>query len=441
MNRPPATRHTRAASAGGSSERDDSGAGARRAALKTIQAVLDRGVPFDAAAAPADSLPLAQDGALARLLALTVLRWLPDLDALIDSATQRPLPADARARHALRVALAGWLRLGTPPHAAVATALPLVEGGPRRLVHGVLGTLIRRPATLPAHPRLPPPFDLQWARDWGAAVAEAAAAALADEPATDLSLKHAGETAHWAAELGGISLAPGHVRVVRKGSVTQWPGFAAGAWWVQDIAASLPARLLPARAGDRVLDLCAAPGGKTLQLAARGCDVTALDMSDDRLARVRQNLERTGLSATLIAADALRWQPDGLFDHILLDAPCSATGIYRRHPDVLHLKGSADLAPVTLLQAALLRRAAAWLKPGGRLIYATCSLDPREGEAIAERVIAGAPRDRIGAGELAEALAAAGVQPTAAGFVRTLPGQLPGGNDGFFIARLRRLAN
>lgn len=415
------------------------GVPARKAALRMLQSVLDRGVPFDVAAGAAEELALGQDRGLARLLALTVLRWLPDLDALIDSATQRPLPADARARHVLRVALAGWLKLGTPPHAVVATALPLVEGGPRRLVHGVLGSLIRRPATLADHPRLPAPFDVQWARDWGAAMAEAAAAQLAGEPATDLTLKNPEETAHWAAALDGISLAPGHVRTAMKGSVTQWPGFAEGAWWVQDLAASLPARLLPAKAGDRVLDLCAAPGGKTLQLATRGCEVTALDVSEDRLERVRQNLERTGLNATLIAADALRWEAPELFDHILLDAPCSATGIFRRHPDVLHLKGSkvsgADLAPITMLQAALLRRAAGWLKPGGRLVYATCSLDPREGERIAERVIAGAPRDLIGAEELP-----AGLQPTAEGFVRILPGQVAGGIDGFFIARLRRIA-
>jgi 16S rRNA (cytosine967-C5)-methyltransferase len=412
------------------------GVPARKAALRILQSVLDRGVPFDVAAGAADELALAQDRGLARLLALTALRWLPELDALIDSATQRPLPEDARARHVLRLALAGWLKLNTPPHAVVATALPLVEGGPRRLVHGVLGSLIRRPATLPEHPRLPAPFDIQWARDWGAAAAEAASAQLAEEPATDLTLKNPEETDHWAAALEGISLAPGHVRTARKGSVTDWPGFAEGAWWVQDLAASLPARLLPATAGDRVLDLCAAPGGKTLQLAARGCEVTALDVSEDRLERVRQNLERTGLSATLVCADALRWQPDGLYDHILLDAPCSATGIFRRHPDVLHLKGHADLAPITMLQAALLRRATAWLKPGGRIVYATCSLDPREGERIAERVIAGAPRDLIGADELP-----AGLLPTPEGFVRTLPGQVAGGIDGFFIARLRKIAD
>lgn len=416
--------------------RDDTGVAARRAALKMCQGVLDRGVPFDLAANAGDDLPLAADRALARMLALTVLRWLPDLDALIDSATPRPLPADARARHALRIALAGWLKLGTPPHAVVATALPLVEGGPRRLVHGVLGSLIRRPATLPDHPRLPAPFDIRWAHDWGAAAAEAAAAALAEEPATDLTLKDASQTEHWVQALGGTSLAPGHVRTPLKGSVTGWPGFAEGAWWVQDFAASLPARLLPAQAGDRVLDLCAAPGGKTLQLAARGCDVTALDVSEQRLERVRENLDRTRLDATLIAADALRWQPEAPFDHILIDAPCSATGIFRRHPDVLHLKGGADMAPITLLQAALLRRAVQWLKPGGRLVYATCSLDPREGERVAERVIAGAPREAIAADELP-----AGLMPAADGWVRTLPGQVPGGLDGFFIARFRRLAD
>jgi 16S rRNA (cytosine967-C5)-methyltransferase len=151
---------------------------------------------------------------------------------------------------------------------------------------------------------------------------------------------------------------------------------------------------------------------------------------------VRQNLARTGLTAELVAADALRWQPDGQFDHILIDAPCSATGIFRRHPDVLHLKGHTDLTPVTLLQAALLRRATAWLKPGGRLIYATCSLFPAEGEQIAERVIAGCPRDLIKTEELP-----AGLQPTPEGFVRTLPGQVDGGIDGFFIARLRKLAD
>ena len=340
----------------------------------------------------------------------------------------------------LRIALAGWLKLGTPQHAAVATALPLVEGGPRRLVHGVLGNLMRADAALPDVPHLPDLFAIRWAMDWGPDVGDAAARSLADEPATDLTLRDPGQTAHWAAALEGISLLPGHVRVRRHkalgGSLTEWPGFAEGAWWVQDLAASLPVRLLGALPGQSVLDLCAAPGGKTLQLAAGGAHVTALDVSDARLERVRDNLARTGLSATLAAGDALRWEPGQLFDHILLDAPCSATGIFRRHPDVLHLKGARDLTPLTLLQAALLRRAANWLKPGGTLVYATCSLDPREGERIAERVIATLPRVPFEPDELP-----LGLQPTSDGWVRTLPGTLAaeGGMDGFFIGRFRKL--
>ena len=410
---------------------------ARRGALRLLMAVLARGTPLELALESAlDGIPVANDRALTRHLAATVLRWLPDLDALIDSATPKPLPDDARARQVLRIALAGWLKLGTPPHAVVATALPLVEGGPRRLVHGVLGSLIRRPATLPGAPHLPDLFAIRWAMDWGPEAANAAARSLADEPATDLTLRNPAETARWAEELGGVSLLPGHVRVARKGSVTEWPGFTEGAWWVQDLAASLPVRLLGAQKGERVLDLCAAPGGKTLQLAALGADVTAVDVSDARLERVRENLARTGLTATLAAGDALRWEPQGLFDRILLDAPCSATGIFRRHPDVLHLKGARDLTPLTLLQAALLRRAANWLKPGGTLVYATCSLDPREGERIAERVIATLPRAPFDASEVP-----LGLLPSGEGWLRTVPGQLEteGGLDGFFIARFTKL--
>ncbi len=416
---------------------------ARRGALRLLMAVLGRGTPLELALESAlDGIALANDRALARNLAATVLRWLPDLDAIIDSATPKPLPDDARARHVLRIALAGWLRLGTPEHAAVATALPLVEGGPRRLVHGVLGNLMRRPATLPAAPHLPDLFAIRWAMDWGDAVADAAAASLADEPATDLTLRDASETDHWVTALGGVSLLPGHVRVPRSkergGNVTEWPGFADGAWWVQDLAASLPVRLLGVERGDAVLDLCAAPGGKTLQLAALGADVTAVDVSDARLDRVRENLARTGLSATLAVGDALRWEPGRLFDRILLDAPCSATGIFRRHPDVLHLKGSRDLTPLTLLQAALLRRATAWLKPGGTLVFATCSLDPREGERIAERVVATLRRLPFEAAGLP-----LGLMPTEDGWLRTLPGMLAadGGMDGFFIARFSKLGN
>jgi len=413
------------------------GVPARKGALRLLMAVLGRATPLELALESAlDGIAMANDRALARALASTVLRWLPDLDALIDTATPKPLPEDSRARMVLRIALAGWLKLGTPQHAAVATALPLVEGGPRRLVHGVLGTLMRGDATLPDVPHLPDLFAIRWAMDWGPDVAEAAAAMLAEEPAVDLTLLDASETAHLAAELGGISLLPGHVRVRRKASLVEWPGFSEGKWWVQDLAAGLPARLLGVKPGESVLDLCAAPGGKTLQLASARAEVTAVDVSEARLERVRENLARTGLQAETVAGDAMRWEPGRLFDRILLDAPCSATGIFRRHPDVLHLKGARDLTPLTLLQAALLRRAATWLKPGGTLVYATCSLDPREGERIAERVIAGLARAPFEAEEVP-----LGLPVTGEGWLRTLPGMRAedGGMDGFFIARFRKL--
>ncbi|MGI4879997.1 MAG: transcription antitermination factor NusB, partial [Janthinobacterium lividum] len=319
---------------------DPTGTPARRAALRLLTAVLAQGRPLDGALANAlNGVDRPDDRALARNLASGVLRWLADLDRLIDSATPKPLPGDARARMALRIGLAGRLLLGTPPHAVIATTLALTEGGPRRLTHAVLSRLLREGAALPFAPTLPEPYASRWAHAWGADAAAAAARAFGEEPPTDLTLRDPAQTDRWVAELGGVSLAPGHVRLGRKGPIAELPGFDEGAWWVQDLAASLPARLLAPAAGARTLDLCAAPGGKTLQLAAMGADVTALDTSDLRLDRVRENLGRTGFAAGVVVADALAWQPRAPFAAILLDAPCSASGVFRRHPDVLHLKG------------------------------------------------------------------------------------------------------
>jgi 16S rRNA (cytosine967-C5)-methyltransferase len=202
---------------------------------------------------------------------------------------------------------------------------------------------------------------------------------------------------------------------------------------VQDIAAQLPARLMGDVSGAAVLDCCAAPGGKTMQLAAAGATVTALDASGARLGRLRANLQRTGLSATIVEADALDWEPTRRFDAILLDAPCTASGTFGRHPDVLYRGAARNPAPLVALQAALRARTAAWLKPGGRLVYAVCSLDPAEGEGHAPPE--GLVPDPIGAGELPSGLA-----PLAAGTVRTLPSlwEADGGADGFFIARYRQ---
>jgi 16S rRNA (cytosine967-C5)-methyltransferase len=360
------------------------------------------------------------------------LRWLPDLDALIDSATQTVLPEDAKARAVLQLMLAQALRLGLPPHAVIATGLPLLMGGPRRLAHGVFSALLKRGAALPDAPMLPSAVAARWDAAWPGRTA-AIAAGLATPPPLDLSLRDPAQTDHWARELGGVSLQPGHVRLPRGQAVESLPGFAQGEWWVQDLAASLPVRLLGAGEGRRVLDLCAAPGGKTMQLAAAGWAVTALDKSARRLERLSANLARTRLTAQVVQGDALTWSPEAPFDAVLLDAPCSATGTCRRHPDVLHRLAAMD--DLTLLQAQMLARAADWLAPGGTLVYATCSLEPEEGEGQAAAFTALAPAP-IAASELP-----AGVEPTGQGWLRSDPGMLAdaGGIDGFFAARWHKL--
>ncbi len=408
---------------------DIPGLPARKGALKLIDAVLNRGETLDQAVNAALLGVKGQaDRALARALAGEALRWLTDLDALIDSATRLALAPDAKVRSVLRLMLAGWLRLETPPHAVIATGLPLLSGGPRRLAHGVFSALNKRAVTLPAVPTLPEAVLARWGTR-----AERIAAGLGHLPPLDLTLRDAGETAAWTERLGGISLMAGHVRLGRGTAVENLEGYDAGAWWVQDLAASLPAQLLGAGSGRTVLDLCAAPGGKTLQLAANGWQVTAIDASGRRLERVEQNLKRTGLSARIIVGDALHWQPGELFDAVLLDAPCSATGTCRRHPDVLHRIGPRQIAEQTELQAALLARAVSWVKPGGSLIYAVCSLEPEEGEAQAATVRLAL--DPIRAEELP-----AGLLPSADGYLRTDPGMLAqaGGTDGFFVARWRK---
>jgi 16S rRNA (cytosine967-C5)-methyltransferase len=411
---------------------DPPGTPARRAALRLLDAVLRRGLAIEQALDAATQGLSPPDRGLAHAIAAEVLRRLADLDTLIDSATRNRLADDAKARFVLRIALAQALRLGTPPHAAIATALPLVDGGPRKLVHGVFGTLMRQGAKLPDPPQLPAPVADRLTRNWGARVADAAAQAIAAPPPLDLTLRG-------AAPLDGIALMPGHLRIANDVPIPDLPGFADGRWWVQDLAASLPARLIGAGTG-RVLDLCAAPGGKTLQLAAAGWHVTAVDISPGRLSRVTENLDRTGLSAQIVAADLLDWAPDFAADAVLLDAPCSATGIFRRHPDVLHRVRPRVIAEMAALQAVLLPRAAAWVRPGGLLVYATCSLEPEEGEAQVEAFLAEHPDfaiDPILADELPDGLVA-----HERGWLRTLPGMLAdhGGVDGFFMARMMRIA-
>ena len=413
------------------------GTASRRAAIRLLDAVLRRGEPLETALTAATRHVHGPDRGLAHAIAAEVLRRLPDLDALIDSVTERPLPDDAKARMALRIALVQVLVLGTPQHAAIATVLPLVDGGPRKLLHGVFGTVMRSGVLLPEVPALPPLVEARWEAVWGPAMAEDGSRAIAAPPPLDVTLADPDATAEWTERLGGTSLLPGHVRIVDAAAVPELPGYAEGAWWVQDIAASIPARLIGAGEGCAV-DLCAAPGGKTLQLAAQGWRVMAVDASATRIKRLRENLYRARAKAEVIHGDALLWSPAEPIDALLIDAPCSATGIFRRHPDVLHRVRPGLVAEMAALQHRILARAASWVKPGGVLVYATCSLEREEGEAQVEEFLANHPDYAIVAPD--PALLPAGVPVHERGWVRTLPGMMAadGGCDGFFIARLRR---
>ena len=407
------------------------GVAARRAALQMLDAILRRGQTLDAAAGSVRNLS-GPDHALAVAIAGETLRRLPDLDGLIDSATRQRLPDDSKARMVLRLSLAQKIGLGTPEHALVATALPLVDGGPRRLVHGVLGTLLRRGVPDIPSPRLPSQVEERWKAAWGDEALHAARRQIAKRPPLDLSFTDDEEAQAYAEAHDGVSLAPRHVRL-QSSSVSALAGFGEGRWWVQDLAASLPARLIPSEA-QHVLDLCAAPGGKTMQLAAAGHCVTAVDASASRLARLRENLQRTQLDAKLVEADALKWKADGQYDAILLDAPCSATGTFRRHPEVLYRARPKVIAEGAQLQGQLLDRAAQWLRPGGTLVYSVCSLQPEEGEEVVRAFL-----DRHGRLRVASAEDLPEFVPVAPeGWVRILPGLLEaeGGLDGFFMARL-----
>ena len=409
------------------------GAAPRRAALRLLDSVLRRGQTLDAAASSLRDLSHADHG-LALAIAGEALRRLPDLDALIDSATRQRMPDDSKARMVLRLALAQKIGLGTPDHALVATALPLVDGGPRRLVHGVLGTLLRRGVRPIDAPRLPAEVEARWSAAWGEDSLKAARRQIAKRPPLDLTFAADDEAQSYVDGHEGISLAPRHVRLASS-SVTDLAGFDSGRWWVQDLAASLPARLIPAGPSD-VLDLCAAPGGKTMQLAAAGHRVTAVDASKSRLARLGENLDRTHLQARLVQADALAWNSDRQFDAILLDAPCSATGTFRRHPEVLYRARANLITDCAALQGVLLDRAATWLKPGGVLVYSVCSLEPQEGERVITAFLARSSDFRL---DQPDGLP--GFAPVSSeGWVRILPGLLEpeGGLDGFFMTRLVR---
>ena len=416
------------------------GLATRQSAIRLLDAVCRRGETLDQAmGAATGKLSNPSDKSLAHNIAANVLRWMTALDAMIDSATRNRLADDAKARMALRIALAQVLILDTPQHAAISTALPLVHGGPRRLVHGVFSTVMRGIESdklkLPEFPEIPGETLDRWTHNWGEDVANAANRAWAIPAPLDLSFQ-----SDDAGTLEGEKLAPHHLRMLPNLPVTALDGFDEGAFWVQDLAASIPARLFGEGEGRTIFDLCAAPGGKTMQLASAGWKVVSVDNSSKRMERFQDNLGRTKLQADQVIADLMQWQPAEPADAVLLDAPCSATGIFRRHPDVLHCIGSRQIADRAEVQSALLDRTAPWVKPGGTLVYAVCSLEPEEGEDQIEAFLERHENftvDPVRADELPT-----GISPTESGCVRTLPTSLAeqGHVDGFFIARLRRKA-
>jgi len=430
---------------------DVRGLNARKTALHLLREVLDQGRPLDEALArnPHIAKLDARDRAFARLLLVTTLRRLGQIDAALAQCLDRPIKAkDVVLQHILRLGAAQLLFLETPPHAAVSTALDLAKGprlaGQRGLLNAVLRRLSREGRELLAAQdaqRLNTPDWLwdSWCAAYGEATARAIAEAHLGEPPLDLSCKS--DPASWAEKLKADLLPGGSLRLAGgQGDVARLPGYAEGAWWVQDAAAALPARLLGDVEGKTVIDLCAAPGGKTAQLAAAGAEVIAVERAEGRLGRLQENLRRLKLGAATVAADAAKWQPPAPADAVLLDAPCSATGTLRRHPDIAYLKAGRDVNGLTKAQDALLAKAVSMVKPGGLLVYAVCSLQPEEGPARIAALLA--KDDRVERLPIAaEELPGLAEAVTPEGDLRSLPCQLAekGGLDGFYACRLRRL--
>ncbi|MER8901596.1 RsmB/NOP family class I SAM-dependent RNA methyltransferase [Mesorhizobium sp. M0772] len=443
-----------------SSDEFVAGLAARKAAARLLAAVIDAKTPLDGLTDHENGHPQykvldLRDRGLVRAILVTALRYRMTIAGLLARRLEKPLPPNATAlSHILHVAAAQILFLDIPDSAAVDLAVTHAKSDPRTqrfsgLVNGVLRTLVRAketelPAAFAATDEAPKWFSDRLKAAYGAEMTRQILAAHRVEAPVDFTVKADPEL--WAEKLGGIVLPTGTVRVEKlNASVTELPGFSEGAWWVQDAAASFPARLFGDVKGLRVADLCAAPGGKTAQLILAGAKVTAVDTSKNRLARLTQNLERLGLSAEIVQADLLKYQPAELFDAVLLDAPCSSTGTVRRHPDVPWTKTAADVEKLADLQAKLLPRAVTLVKPGGRIVFSNCSLDPIEGEDLYRVFLAGnktVADDPLQPGEIA------GIDAflTPQGTLRTTPADLdrgsPGvsGLDGFFAARMRRLA-
>ncbi|MTH78151.1 RsmB/NOP family class I SAM-dependent RNA methyltransferase [Paracoccus aestuariivivens] len=409
------------------------GDSARQGALRLLAAV-EEGATLDEAATLIERLG-PSDRARARRLALEVLRRSDRVDALLAPLlARRPRPD---IRRILRLATVEMLALGEAPHGAVNAAVTLCRGlgGKGQAASGMVNAVLRKVASAgDAWSALPPQKLPDWLRgpvvaQWGRDVARAIEVAHEAGAPLDLTAK--------TGSAPGELLPTGSYRLPSGTQVSALEGYDSGDWWVQDAAAALAVRVLDPKPNEVIADLCAAPGGKTMQIAAAGADVTALDISESRLARVAENLERCGLRATLVAGDALEWRPEALLDAVLLDAPCSATGTIRRHPELPLIRDGGAIAGLADLQALLIDHALGLLKPNGRLVYATCSLLPAEGEDQLAAALQRHPDVKV------EPVQTPGIEPewlTDQGALRLRPDLWPerGGMDGFFIACLRK---
>jgi 16S rRNA (cytosine967-C5)-methyltransferase len=426
------------------SDEPSDGLAARDAALSLARAALDRRGGLEEALEQAPFSKLEpRDRAFARMLAMTLLRRLGAIDTRLQARLAKEPPEPVVML--LRLGVTQALYLDTPAFAAVDTTVRLAERDKtarpfKGLINGVLRGILRDP------PRDDDPEGLvpgwlfaRWRAAYGEAEARAIAAMVPCEPATDLTPRDPAEAAELAGPLEAEVLPGPSLRVRQHGDVAGWSGYPEGRWWVQDAAAAIPARLLQIQPGETALDLCAAPGGKTLELAAAGARVTALDRSGPRLSRLKQALQRTGLAAEIVTADAATWRDPRHFAAVLLDAPCSATGTFRRHPDVLWGSKPADIASLAGVQARLLDAAADRVEPGGRLIYCVCSLEPEEGEAQAAALLKRRPDLSVWPIEPGEG-GAPGASAAPGGTLRILPHHREGVLDGFFVARFRKAA-
>ncbi len=437
---------------GGSDGEWKPGLSARMAAAKIISAVIDKKTSLDGMMDAEHGNPAYRalnlaDRALVRAIVNSALRHLPRIEAAISMMLDGPLPQGARSlHHVLVVAVAQMLYLDVPDHSAVDLAVEQAHRDPRnkrfvKLVNAVLRRLGREKdtvmAAIEAIAVLPDWFYGRLVKAYGEETASRIAASQLLPSSIDITVKS--DPTHWAQVLGGTVLPNGSVRLgAFEGQVSALPGFTEGEWWVQDFSASMPVRLMGDLYGKRVADLCAAPGGKTAQLILAGAKVTALDQSGNRLKRLRANLKRLGFEAETVEANMLKFQPDALFDAVLLDAPCSSTGTMRKHPDVSWTKDEKDIAKLAALQEQMLRHAVTLVNDGGMIIFSNCSLDPSEGEEMVGRVLSSDPRlERV----RVEAKDLPGMETAINddGDLRTIPDMF-GGVDGFYATVLRKKA-